>query len=82
MHPQIIAALANERQRQCPCGAVADRPWTLCRKCHARMAWRRRNDGTSRRAARRLARRQTRDGSRLLAGALAVLRIVGKGVES
>lgn len=82
MHPEIIAALANERHRQCPCGAVAERPWTLCRKCHARVAWRRRNDGTSRRAARRIARRQARHGARLLAGALALLSITSKGAEN
>jgi hypothetical protein len=82
MHPEMIAALANERPRQYPCGAAAERPWTLCRKCQARMAWRRKNDGTSRRAARRPVRRQARDGARLLAGTLALLRVAGKGVES
>ena len=80
MHPDFTAALARERHRQCPCGAVAERPWTLCRKCQARSAWRRRNTPTSRRAARRIARRQPRDRARLLAGAL--LRLADREVES
>ena len=54
-NPTLIAALADERRRQCPCGAVAERPDRLCRKCHARMTWRRKTTRTSRRAARRLA---------------------------
>jgi hypothetical protein len=81
MHPEIMVALATERRRQCPCGAVAERPGALCPKCQARMAWRRRYGATSRRAARRLRRRQARDGTRLLTGALALLGITGKGME-
>lgn len=67
-HPYPIAALIEDRSRICPCGAVAERPWTLCRKCSARAAWRRKNarkttrkaTQTSRRAARRLPARQRR----------------------
>jgi hypothetical protein len=36
-HPRLIAALADDRHRQCPCGALAERPDRLCPKCHARM---------------------------------------------
>jgi len=38
--PTVI--LADQRRRQCPCGAVADRPFEFCRKCRDRNAWRRR----------------------------------------
>lgn len=82
MHPEIIAMIATERHRRCPCGAVAERPGTLCRKCQARMAWRRRYDATSRRAARRIVRRQARNSARLLAGALALLSTSDKEVEN
>ena len=77
-----IAALADERHRQCPCGAIAERPDRLCRKCHARMLWRRKTTRTSRRAARRLAARQAHEGTRIFASAMAVLQVIGRGVES
>jgi hypothetical protein len=82
MHPELIAALAAVRYRQCPCGAATDKPDSLCRKCHARMAWRRKTTRTSRRTARRLATRQAREGARILAIAMSLLRIISKGVES
>ena len=60
-HPRLIAALAEVQRHQCPCGAAAEPSGRLCRKCHARMAWRRRTTRTSRRAARRWPRaRSTR----------------------
>jgi hypothetical protein len=75
----LITALAGDRHRQCPCGAVAEKPHGLCRKCQHRMLWRRKTTRTSRRAARRLA---VRHGARLLADAMSLLRTTGKGVES
>jgi len=81
-HPDLIAALADVRRHQCPCGAVADQHDRLCRKCHARMAWRRRTTRTNRRAPRRLAARQAHEGTRILASAIALLRTVSKGAES
>lgn len=80
MHLEVKAALAADLHRRCPCGAVTERPGTLCRKCQARMAWRRKYDATSRRAARRIARRQARDGARRIASALALLSISDTGV--
>jgi hypothetical protein len=82
MQYEIRAALIADHQRRCPCGAVAERQGSLCRKCQARLTWRRKYDATSRRAARRLARRQARDGARLLAGVLALLGTEDKGAES
>jgi hypothetical protein len=40
-HPDLLAALAEDKRRQCPCGAMAEEAFGLCRKCHARFAWRR-----------------------------------------
>jgi hypothetical protein len=79
---RLIIALADDRRRQCPCGAVAQRPERLCRKCHARMLWRRRTTRTNRRAARRLAALQAHEGSHILASAMALLQVIGRGVES
>jgi hypothetical protein len=81
-HPRLIAPPADDRRRRCPCGAVAERPDRLCRKCHARMAWRRRTTRTSRRTARRLAARQAHEGTRLFATAMTLLQAISKGVES
>jgi len=81
-HPRLIAALADDRRRQCPCGAVAAQPERLCRKCDARMAWRRKTTRTSRRAARRLAAHQAHEGTRILASAMALLQTISKGVEN
>ena len=81
-HPRLIDALADDARRQCPCGAVAEQPERLCRKCHARMAWRRRTTRTNRRTARRLTARQAHEGTRIFASALALLQAISKGVES
>jgi hypothetical protein len=81
-HPKLIAVLADDQHRHCPCGAVGEQPQRLCRKCHARMAWRRKTTRTSRRAARRLAAHQAREGTRILASAMALLHAISKGVES
>jgi len=81
-NPRLIAALAQIRHGQCPCGAVAEHSEPLCRKCRARMVWRRRTTRTSRRAARRLAARQAHEGTRIFASAMALLQAINKGVES
>jgi hypothetical protein len=81
-HPKLIAVLADDQHHHCPCGAVAEQSERLCRKCHARMAWRRKTARTSRRAARRLAAHQAHEGTRILASAMALLQTIGKGVES
>ena len=81
-HPRLIAALADDTHRQCPCGALVERPDRLCRKCHARMLWRRKTTRTSRRAARRLAAHQAHEGTRIFASAMALIQTISKGVES
>jgi hypothetical protein len=35
MHPILVTALAEDRRRRCPCGAVAQQRYGLCRECPA-----------------------------------------------
>ena len=44
-HPILVAALAEDRRRRCPCGAVAQQPYGLCRECQAVAVWRRKTAG-------------------------------------
>ena len=80
----LAVILADQRRRQCPCGAVADRPFGLCRKCQDRNAWRRKaisnRKTTHRKTARRRTSRRVHDFGRLLVGALAVL-LINDGLE-
>jgi hypothetical protein len=41
VHPNLIAALADDHRRSCPCGAVTGQPRQPCRHCLARQTWRR-----------------------------------------
>lgn len=79
MHTDLLAPPAEGRRRQCPCGGVAEYPHHLCRKCRARIRWRRRTTRTSRRVARRLVTRQAQTGARNFAVAI---RIARKGAEN
>ena len=79
MHTDLLAPPAEGRRRQCPCGAVTEHPHNLCRKCRARIVWRRKTTRTSRRVARRLVTRQARAGARTFAQAI---RTVKKGAEN
>jgi hypothetical protein len=65
----LTVILAEQKRRQCPCGAVADRPFGLCRKCQARNAWRRKTTSTRRKATRRRFGRRARNVARLFADA-------------
>lgn len=54
MHNLALAIILTEqRRRQCPCGAVADWPHGLCRKCQDRNAWHRKTTSAHRKATRR-----------------------------
>jgi signal transduction histidine kinase len=83
----LAVILADHRNRQCPCGAVADRPHGLCRKCQDRNAWRRKTTLTHRKTNRRRSARQKISRrihdivGRFLVGALAVLLIIN-GLEA
>ena len=50
-HPILIAALAEDRCQQCPCGTFAQQPYGLCRECQAVAARGRETTRTSRRAS-------------------------------
>jgi hypothetical protein len=81
MHPSLIAALVEDRRRSRPCGAVPQHPYGLCRKCHARMEWRRRNAQPARYTARRRRGRQARECARILALATSMFRASGRGAD-
>jgi hypothetical protein len=38
MHPILVAALAEDQHRRCPCGAVTQQPFRLCRNCRRQSA--------------------------------------------
>jgi hypothetical protein len=82
MHPNLIAALVEDRHRCCPCSAVNDQLQSPCRGCLARMDWRRCSDQSSWRAARRHASRQARGPAWIFAVAASMLRTFGKGAGS
>jgi len=73
----LTVILAEQRRRQCPCGAVAERPFGFCRKCQDCNAWRRKVTVKRRKATRRPISRRLRH----VADALFALRIVSKGLE-
>ena len=65
----LTVILADQGRRQCPCGAVADRPLGLCRKCQDRNAWRRKS-ATHRKTNRRRPSGRTRRVVRFLTNGL------------
>lgn len=77
----LITILAEQRRRQCPCGAVADRPVGLCRKCQNRKAWRRKTTTPHRKAGRRGFARRVHDIARYLLGALVICLTITYGLE-
>ena len=80
-HPILIAALAEDRRRRCPCGAVAQQPYGLCRECQAVAVWRRETARTSRRATPNWTHAGTAK-ARLFARVASLLQIISKGAES
>jgi hypothetical protein len=82
VHPDLIAALAEDRRKSCPCGAVAEPSWELCRKCIARITWRRRTRRPYRRAIRRHVGRQIPDRMGVFAPTTSIFRATGKGAEN
>ena len=80
-HPILIAALAEDRRRRCPCGAVAQQPYGLCRECQAVAVWRRETEQTRRRGAPDWTRAGTLK-ARLFARVASLLQIISKGAES
>lgn len=81
MHPSTIALPADNQRRSCPCGAVPEHPYGLCRKCYAGMVWRRHKSGSARRTSRRRRGRQSRERARILALASSVVHANGRGAD-
>ena len=81
MHPDIILTIAQQQTRSCPCGAIPELPYGMCRKCYAGMVWRRRKAGPAQRAARRRRGRQSRERARILTLAESMFRANGKGAD-
>ena len=80
-HPILVAALAEDRRRQCSCGAVTHAPNGMCRGCRAAAVARHETVRSGRRAT----SRWTPAGiakARLLAWVASLLQIIGKGAES
>jgi hypothetical protein len=80
-HPILIAALAEDRRRQCSCGAVTQETNGTCRRCQAAAVSRH----ETARSSRRTASRWTPVGSakaRLFGRVASLLQIIGKGAES
>jgi hypothetical protein len=82
VHPNLIAALAEDRRKCCPCGAVTDRPNRPRSKCCARVVLRRHTTRPPRSAVRRPTNRQTHARALAVAAARSMLRTVIKGAGS
>lgn len=77
----LIVALTEQRRRQCPCGAVAEQRFGLCRKCQARNAWRRKTTPSHRKATRGRPARRTRKVARFFGGMFTLFTTVSNGTE-
>jgi hypothetical protein len=77
----LTIILAEQRRRQCPCGAVADRPLGLCRKCQDRNAWRRKTTSPRRKVARRRLSHRARRVARFFADVFTLFAAVSIGME-
>ena len=77
----LIVALTEQRRRQCPCGAVAERPFGLCRKCQARNAWRRKTTSNRRKPHRRHLAHRNRKVASFFADLFTHFMIASNGME-
>ena len=80
-HPILVAELAEDRRRWCPCEAAAQQRHGLCCECRAVAVWRHETEQTRRRGAPNWIRAGTLK-ARLFARVASLLQIVGKGAES
>jgi hypothetical protein len=79
-HPILVAALAEDRRRQCSCGAVTQKPNGMCHRCRAAAVSRHETAMSSCRTT----SRWTPVGiakARLFAWVAWLLQIIGKGAE-
>jgi hypothetical protein len=80
-HPILVAALAEDRRRQCSCGAVMPEPNGTCRGCPAAAVSRHETARSSRRTASRWAHGEITK-ARVFVWVASLLQIIGKGAES
>ena len=81
-HPILVAALAEDRRRQCSCGAVTREPNGMCRGCRVAAVARHEAERPSRRAPLRAGHLPESPNARLFAWVASLLQIIGKGAES
>jgi hypothetical protein len=79
-HPILAAALAEDRRRQCSCGAMTQVPNGMCRGCRIAAVARHEAPRSSRRAASRCMPAGAAK-ARLFAWATSLLHIIGEGAE-
>jgi hypothetical protein len=80
-HPILIAALAEDRRRGCPCGATAQQRYGLCRERRAVAVSRRETEQTRRHGSPSWTCAGTLK-ARLLAQVASLLQIISKGAEN
>jgi len=76
VHPNLIAALADDRRTFCLCGVVPSQPHQLCRRCFTRIG------RPSRSFGRHRVNRCARAWVRSFAAAASTLRVVSKRARS
>jgi hypothetical protein len=79
-HPTLVAALAEDRRRQCLCGAVIQTPNGMCRRCRAAAVSRNETTRSSRRTASRWA--PVGIAKARLSWVASLLQLIGRGAES
>ena len=79
-HPILIAALAEDRRRWCPCGAAAQQRYGLCHECRAVAVSCLETEQARLHGAPNWTRARARK-TRLLARVASLLQIIGKGAE-
>jgi hypothetical protein len=82
VHPDLIAALAEDGHKSCPCGAVNGQLGGLRRKCLTRTIWRRLISRPARHVIRRGSDRLARNRAWIFTVAASMLRTIGKGANS
>jgi hypothetical protein len=80
-HPILVATLAEDRRRWCPCGATAQCRYGLCRECQAVAVWRRETERTRRHSTPNWTRARTLK-AQFLSLVTSLLQIISKGAES
>jgi hypothetical protein len=78
VHPNLIAALAEDRRRSWPCGAVTEQPYRPYRQCLAWLVWRWHTSRSPRSAVRRPAHRQTPARAWIFVAATFMFRVISR----